>query len=405
MFQSLAPCTEDELIEVIRWAMSGPHPLELIGSGSKRLLGRPMQVEQTLNLSSFAGISEYNPAELVITAGAGTPLSDVEAVLLENGQMLAFEPASYANMLGGKSSGTLGGIVACNVSGPRRISAGAARDHLLGFSAVSGRGESFKSGGKVHKNVTGYDLCKIMTGSWGTLAAIHEVSLKVLPIPEIVRTLIVPGLTDDQAISLLSQGMASSTNISAAAHLPTEIAVQSQVQGISKLGTAITAMRIEGVRGSVESRTTELQSLFSSFGILDSLHTHNSQVFWTEVRDASFFDGNKDILWRLSAPPISGDKVVSELKKLAEVSVYYDWAGGLIWVSLSSGIEIDFRLVNKIATEYGGHATLMRAPENIRAIAPVFHPQPKVIAALTGRLKESFDPFGILNPGRMYLGT
>src|SRR5438045_4268573 len=181
----LTPTDIDELREAVAEALAAEEPLEVVGGGSKRRLGRPLQTAHTLELSRLSGIRDYAPSELVLTAGAATPLAEIERALSEHNQMLAFEPPGWGGLLGVEDAApTLGGILACNLSGPRRIKAGAARDHFLGFSAVSGRGEIFKAGGKVVKNVTGYDLPKLMAGSYGTLAALEEATVKVLPQPE-----------------------------------------------------------------------------------------------------------------------------------------------------------------------------------------------------------------------------
>ncbi len=292
MAQTLKPGTVEELVEAIGWAVAGTHPLELIGGGSKRALGRPLQAEMSLDLSAFSGIKEYQPEELQLTAGAATPLAEIEAALDEKGQMLAFEPADYGALLGSKAGATLGGVLACNLSGPRRIKAGAARDHLLGFHAVSGRAEDFKAGGKVVKNVTGYDLCKLLAGSWGTLAAMHEVSLKVLPAPELTRTVLIFGLDDERAVAAMGEALASAHDVSAAAHLPAALAARSAVPYVADAGMSITALRVEGIGPSVEARCRDLRSMLSPLGDDEELHRMYSRPFWQEVRDATPFAGD-----------------------------------------------------------------------------------------------------------------
>src|SRR5215218_10002990 len=218
---TLKPRDAKDVEDALQWALGEGKALEIVGQGSKRAIGRPAQTDLTLDLSGLTGVTLYQPEELVLSAKPGTPLAEIEALLAANGQQLAFEPMDYATILGGaKGRGTIGGALAANVSGPRRIKAGAARDHFLGFSAVSGRAETFKSGGRVVKNVTGYDLCKLLAGSFGTLAAMTEVTIKVLPRPETEATVLILGLDDARANQAMSAAMASSCDVSAAAHLP-----------------------------------------------------------------------------------------------------------------------------------------------------------------------------------------
>ena len=405
MAQSFTPGSVDELVQAVEWAVAGSHPLELIGGGSKRALGRPMQAEMTLDLSAFSGIKEYQPEELQLTAGAATPLAEIEAVLEEKDQMLAFEPADYGALLGTRAGATLGGVLACNLSGPRRIKAGAARDHFLGFHAVSGRAEDFKAGGKVVKNVTGYDLCKLLAGSWGTLAALYEVSVKVLPAPERIRTVLIMGLDDARALTVLGDAMASAHDVSAAAHLPAALAARSAVPYISEAGTAITALRVEGIGPSVEARCTALRAMFAMHGEGEELHSMYSRPFWREIRDGSPFGGDARALWRVSVPPAEGARLIASLREQLVIEAYYDWAGGLVWLALAAGQDAGVEVIQTAAVAHGGHATLLRAPTQIRAAISVFQPQAPAVAALTARLKGSFDPSAVLNPGRMYPGV
>ena len=404
MEQALKPGTVDELVQAIEWAVAGVHPLEVTGGGSKRAMGRPMQVERTLDLSAFSGILEYEPEELVLTAGAATPLAEIEAALDEKGQILAFEPADYGALLGAEGGATLGGVLACNLSGPRRIKSGAARDHLLGFHAVSGRAEPFKAGGKVVKNVTGYDLCKLLAGSWGTLAALHEVSIKVMPAPERIRTVLVGGLDADGANSAFKKAMASPHDVSGAAHLPAALAARSSVSYVAEAGASVTALRVEGIGPSVEARSEALHVMFASLGDIEELHSMNSRQFWREIRDAAPFAGDARALWRISLPPTSGARLIAALQGHLVSEAYFDWAGGLVWLAVVAAEDAGAEVIRDAVRAEGGHATLLRAPGDIRAMVPVFHPPAPAIAQLSARLKESFDPTGVLNPGRMYAG-
>lgn len=405
MDSALQPGTVDELVQAIEWAVAGVHPVEVIGGGSKRALGRPMQVETTLDLSAFAGIREYQPEELVLTAGAATPLGEIEAALDEQGQMLAFEPADYGALLGVDAAATLGGALACNLSGPRRFKAGAARDHLLGFHAVSGRAEAFKAGGKVVKNVTGYDLCKLLAGSWGTLAAMHEVSIKVVPAPERIRTVLVAGLDAEAAVAVLGEALAGPHDVSGAAYLPAALAADSAVSYVAEAGASITALRVEGIGASVEARCQLLRALFAARGDAEELHSMNSRHFWRDIRDVAPFAGDARALWRISLPPTAGARLIAALSETTVSEAYFDWAGGLVWLAVAAAEDAGAAAVRQAVAAEGGHATLLRAPGDIRAAVAVFHPPAPAVAALSARLKENFDPSGVLNPGRMYAGA
>ena len=396
-----SPGDDVEVKAAIEQTFAEDRSLEIIGSGSKRSLGRPMETGGRLDLSKLAGVVDYEPAELVLTARPGTPLAEVERLLADADQTLAFEPPDYSELLGGDHSGTLGGMIACNLSGPRRIKAGAARDHLLGFKGVTGHGQVFKSGGRVVKNVTGYDLSKLVTGSMGTLAALCEVSIKTLPKPETTWTLVLRDLDDRAALSAMTKAMTSSCEVSGAAHLPPSVP--------ARLGfgnAAFTALRLEGPGPSVEAR---FGALAKELGGGDKLEDKGSLTLWPGLRDVAPLTGDSDqAVWRLSLPPQAGAKVVSAVKEKLDITYYYDWAGGLVWIATSddgdAGAEAIRSAINAHVAAPSGHATLIRAPESVRAGVPVFHPQPAPLEALTRRVKESFDPKGVLNPGRMYRG-
>ena len=293
--------------------------------------------------------------------------------------------------------GTIGGTLAANLSGPRRIKAGAARDHFLGVTAVSGRGETFKSGGRVVKNVTGYDLCKVLAGSYGTLAAMTDVTVKVLPRAETEQTVLVLGLDDAAAIRAMSVAMNSSNDVSGAAHLPAPVAASIQAEA----GRSVTALRLEGVAPSVAHRRRALEALLKPFGEIAVLEEGASRDAWRVIRDVMPFAGDARALWRISVAPSRGHEVAAAIGEGAEY--FYDWAGGLIWVALPAADDGGAARVR--AALKGGHATLVRAPAAIRAAVPVFEPQEPGLAALTRRVKESFDPKGVLGPGRMYAGV
>ncbi len=300
---------------------------------------------------------------------------------------------------------TIGGTIACNLSGPRRIKAGAARDHVLGVRAVSGRGEVFKSGGRVVKNVTGYDMSKLLTGSYGTLGVMTEITLKVLPAAEKIRTVLVAGLDDAEGIAALTRALHSPNDVSAAAHLPARAAARSSVSYVRDVGSSVTAVRIEGSEASVAARCRALKNDLAEHGEIEELHRHNSTAFWREVGNVAPFTGDEDRdVWRLSVPPTSGVGVAEAVGREHDTLVFYDWGGGLVWLATDGDAERAADVVRKAVGDCGGHATLIRAPASRRAQIAVFQPQSGPLAALSRRLKQGFDPNGILNPGRMYAG-
>ena len=383
------PESETQVLDAVKWAASGnAQALAVRGHASKDGLGRPVAADSVLDMSALSGIELYEPEELVLTARAGTSVAEVQAALDEAGQMLAFEPWSPEHIYG-TEGGTVGGLFAAGQAGPRRPLAGAARDHLLGFRAVSGRGEVFKSGGRVVKNVTGFDLSKLMAGSMGTLAVMTEVTLKVLPKPEKARTILVFGASEPGQAMRDAQN--SPYEVSGVAHLPGEIAAKSGVSYVSSAGAGVTAVRVEGPAPSVEARCLALRDLLRGHGEVEELHTHNTHALWREIRDVRLLP-NDQALWRVSVPPTEGPAVAEKLWG----EHYFDWAGGLIWTTQAL---VDAERVRGAFKE--GHATLMRAPDDVRASVDVFQPQEDGIQALTGRLRAGFDPHGILNPGRM----
>jgi glycolate oxidase FAD binding subunit len=399
------PESARQVMDAVAWAAAEEEPLEVLGRASKRALGRPVQAGHGLELSGLTGITLYEAEELVLQARAGTPLAEIKAALAETNQELAFEPPDLGPLLGGEAdAGSIGGVLACNLAGPRRIKAGAARDHFLGVSAVSGRGEAFKSGGRVVKNVTGYDLCKLLAGSHGTLAAMTDVTVKVLPAAEKTRTVLLLGLDDGEALQAMTRALGSAHEVSGAAHLPAALAAGSAVSYVREAGGAVTALRLEGTGPSVEYRCAALRRQLADLGETEELHGQNSAVFWQEVRDVQPFVARPGLLvWRVSVPPQAGSAVAAKFAD-GEALCYYDWGGGLIWLALPPSTDGGHAALRSALADSGGHATLIRGPETLRAAIPVFQPQDPAMAALTKRIKDGFDPRRILNPGRMVAG-
>ena len=392
---TLVPQNEAGVQAAVADALARGTTLAVEGLGTKRGLGRPMQTAETLSLRALSGIVTYEPEELILTAQAGTPRDVIEATLAQRGQHLAFEPPDFSALLGSDGAGTLGGLVACNLSGSRRFAAGAARDFVLGLRAVSGRAEVFKAGGRVVKNVTGYDLPKLLTGSWGTLAVLTELTLKVLPAPEAAETLVLRGLPDAQALALLRGAIVRGVEPSGLAHVPGRVS-----PALGETG-ALTLFRLEGPAPSVRDRGAQLRGWLAGQGAPAVETRDNAGDMWRALRDARPFAGSDhrdDLIWRLSLPPASAVAVGMRLAALPDVAFFYDWAGGLIWAAVPASLPAD---VLRATLAGAGHATLIRAPDALRATVPVFPPQADGIAALSRRIREQFDPRGILNPGRM----
>ncbi len=339
----------------------------------------------------------------MLSAKAGTPLAEIDKLLADNNQELAFEPVDYGPLLGGEAGqGTIGGVIAANLSGPRRIKAGAARDHFLGVNVVTGRGDTIKSGGRVVKNVTGYDLCKLFAGSWGTLGAMTDITVKVLPRAETEVTVLVQNLDDARACAAMTVAMGSAYDVSAAAHLPDHVASWFSVLPKPE---AATALRLEGHAPSVAHRKETLAALMKDFGAVEILAEAESRALWRDVRAvkplaAESVRGRP--LWRVSTHPSRGHEIAAAITPAAQM--FYDWAGGLIWLAMPHAGEATAGAIREAVARVGGHATLIRAPAAERATVDVFQPEDAGVQALSRRVKESFDPEGILNPGRMYAG-
>ncbi len=396
----------------MRAAIAGEQPLEIIGHGSKRGIGQVMATNAVLDLSALNAVVSYEPNELIITVQAGAPLADVTSLIDSKNQQFAFEPMNTAALLGTAEAGTIGGMIAAGLAGPRRIRAGGARDHLLGAHAVSGFGDSFKTGGKVVKNVTGYDLCKLLAGSWGTLAVMTEVTLKVMPRPESERTLLLRGLDDLAANRAMTAALGSPFDVSAAAHLPPTALRATREEDLQRLaapGHAVTLVRLEGIAASVAHRAASLARLLAPFGTVEFREEAKSAELWRAVRDVEPFAAGGALggwpVWRIVCPPAAGGALGQALARETEGEVIYDWGGGLIWAALPPKPDAQAALVRARVNAAGGHAMLLRASEDVRRTIDVFHPQAAGVAALGERVRQGFDPKGVLNRGRMTRGA
>jgi glycolate oxidase FAD binding subunit len=405
----------NDVEQAVRAAIASDQPLEIIGHGSKRLIGQPMATNALLDLSALNAVTSYEPNELIITVQAGAPLADVKSLIDSRNQHFAFEPVDTTLLMGTPGGGTVGGMIGAGLAGPRRIQAGGARDHLLGAHAVSGFGDSFKAGGRVVKNVTGYDLCKLLAGSWGTLAVMTEVTLKVMPRPESERTLVLRGLSDVIANRAMTTALGSPFDVSGAAHIPNSVFRDARGglgDFLGDLGSpreAVTLLRLEGITASAAHRAAALAKVLSPFGTAEILEDAASVAIWSSVRDVEPFAAKGALgawpVWRIVCPPACGGALGEALARDTGGDVIYDWGGGLIWAALPSKADAQAALVRPRVDAVGGHAMLLRASDQVRRNVDVFHPPKGGVAALSERVRLGFDPKSILNRGRMTRGS
>ena len=389
------PKSEEEAANtVIAAKKTGTH-LRIVGGGTRSTIGRAMQADASLSTAALSGITLYEPNEMVISAMAGTPLSMVQDKLAENNQMLTFEPMDHRNLLGVKGEPTIGGVVAGNISGPRRIFGGAARDSLIGVRFINGKGEIIKNGGRVMKNVTGLDLVKLQAGAWGTLGLLSEVTFKLLPTPERQATLMIEGLSDELGVSALCQAAGTPFEPTALAHLPAGIGAK----------VARTLIRVEGFSKQVDYRLQRLKKALSEFGKFKKIEGYEHEILWAEIRDVDFLAKPRDkAVWKLSVRPTSAPNTVEVIKQAVDCVYYYDWSGGLIWLAVDEADDAGEETIRNAVNAADGYATLVRGSKKLRAKIDVFEPQPAPLATLSKGIKQSFDPDHLLNPGLMVSG-
>ncbi|OOG66555.1 glycolate oxidase subunit GlcE [Sinorhizobium sp. A49] len=399
MIVHFEPASEEGIATVVRAMAADRASLAVIGGGTRSGLGNPVRADRVLSTRRLSGIVTYNPAEMTVSALAGTPLAEIEAALAENRQMLSFEPMDHRPVFATTGEPTIGGVFAANVSGPRRIIAGAARDSLLGVRFVNGRGDAIKAGGRVMKNVTGLDLVKLLAGSHGTLGILTELTFRVLPKPPTCETIVVSGLNDAEAAAVMAEAMAQTVEVSGAAHLAESVRGRF-IGGLLPDGAA-TVLRLEGLLASVSMRIEKLSKALQRFGAVTRLGEEQTVALWSEIRDVKpYADGTERPLWRVSVAPSAGHQLVAALRLQTGVDAFYDWQGGLVWLRMEADPEA--ALVRRyIKALGGGHATLVRANDAFRATIPSFEPQPAPVALLSERVREKFDPQRIFNPGRM----
>ena len=405
------PQNEREVSSIIKKFYKSNVPIELIGSGSKKKIGKPMQCSKTLSLSNLNGIIEYLPEELYIKVKACTLIKQIEEELKKNKQQLAFEPIDFGYLLNGKSDyGTAAGQIACNISGPRRFKVGSIRDHVLGFRGVNGKGEIIKSGGVVVKNVTGYDLSKLICGSYGTLVALTEITFKVLPAPETSETLIIYNQKIESAFDFLDKAISSSNDISGAIFLPKEPEVPGCVMNIEKAFKlndlkqegSLTAFRIEGSKNSIDQR---IKNLIDELKIINFnisiLETHQSEIFWNKVKCLEFFSSSKNNILRIVIPPSECVKLVYQLSN--KYKYYLDWGGALMWMEAFELSEEMFESIRKKVVKLGGYVTMIKNSDYLPYVEDVFTIS-RDRFNISQNIKKSFDPKRILNPDKMYAG-
>ena len=405
------PNSEKEASNLIKKFYKKNIPIELLGSGSKKKIGKQLQCSKTMSFSRINGIVDYYPEELYIKVKAGTSIKKIEEELKKNNQHLAFEPIDFGLLLNGKSDyGTAGGQVACNISGPRRFKAGSVRDHVLGFRGINGRGEIIKSGGTVVKNVTGYDLSKLMCGSYGTLVALTEITFKVLPAPEESKTLIIHNQKVETGIYFLDKAISSPNDISGAIFLPSDPKVSGCTMDIEntfklndlKQDGSITAVRIEGTKKSINQR---MESLIKELKILNYnlsiLETYQSKIFWNKVRSLEFFSYSKNSILRAVIPASECLKLIYQFPN--KFKYYIDWGGSLLWLEAFELSEEIFESLRKKVVKLDGYLTMIKCSDYLPFVEDVFTIN-KDRFNISQNIKKSFDPKRILNPGKMYTG-
>ena len=397
------PSTREEIVEIVKNCFKKNIPLEINGLKSKNKIGRNFQSEKTLDLSNYSGVIEYKPEELYIKVKAGTPIKDIVEQLDKNNQQLAFEPNDFGYLFNGASnSGSIGGVVSCNFAGSRRFKVGSVRDHVLGFQGLNGKGETIKSGGTVVKNVTGYDLSKLLSGSFGTLSILTELSIKVLPKPETSKTLVINNPHLKKALSYLGQSLSSSTDPSGGVFYPDYFGKNFILNDLTYEG-GLTAIRIEGPTNSVDQRidrlSKELSLLSHEISILD---TEQSNIFWNRTKNLEVFKNLKSNLLRIVVPISETLQVIQKLKS-NDVNYFIDWGGSLVWMAFN---EINTKILNEtkqIVKKHHGYYTIIKIEEDLKASADIFTIDP-IKYKISEKIKRSFDPKRIFNPGKMYTG-
>jgi len=397
------PKTLEEISTIVKECYKKNIPLEISGLKSKKNIGRNFQAEKTLDLSNYSGVIEYKPEELYIKVKAGTPLAEIKSKLDKYNQQLAFEPVDFGLLFSGnKNGGTIGGVISCNFAGPRRFKVGSARDHVLGFQGINGKGEIIKSGGTVVKNVTGYDLSKIITGSFGTLVVLTEISIKVLPKSISNKTLVIDNPHLKKALEYLSLALSSSSDPSGGVFYPEYFRKQFTLNDLTTEGP-ITAIRVEGPNDSVNYRIKKLcKELNVKNDEIEILELEQSNIFWEKTRSLQVFSQMKNNLLRIAVPSSETLEVMNKIKAY-DIKYFIDWGGSLIWLQIDEINSKILKDLKEIVSHALGYVTVIKIEENLKASIDVFTIDP-IKYKMTEKIKKSFDPKRILNPGKMYSG-
>ena len=399
----LKPNREETIADIVKYCYKKNIPLEICGLGSKKNIGRNFQSQKTLDLSNYSGIIKYEPEELYIKVKSGTSIKEIKEVLEKKNQQLAFEPTDFGPLFDGKNNeGTIGGVLSCNFAGPRRFKVGSARDHILGFKGVNGKGEIIKSGGTVVKNVTGYDLSKVITGSFGTLSVFTEISIKVLPKPDLTKTLVIENQHLKKGLEYLTTSLASSSDPSGAVFYPEYFRSQFTLNDLTTDGP-ITAIRIEGSKLSIDERIKQLlNELVINKKEVSILDSEQSNIFWENTRCLKVFTNLKNNLLRIIVPASETFDLINKLKPY-NIKYFIDWGGNLVWVQLG---ELNLNILKEIkfiVKTLGGYLTVIKVEESLKASIDIFTID-DLKYKIYEKIKKSFDPKRILNPGKMYTG-
>jgi glycolate oxidase FAD binding subunit len=392
----LAPKNDVQISDAVYVAAEKNAPFEIVARGSKRAMGRPVATQTILDTSAISGIVKYEPEELVLSVRAATPMKEIEAALAERNQMLGFEPADWGPLFGGPAgAGTIAGAVATNAAGSRRVRAGAVRDHVIGCRFVNGWGEGVKAGGQVIKNVTGFDLPKLMCGAFGTLGVLAEITLRVTPKPAQTATFVLRNCAPKEGLAALRRAAGLPIDATGLSYLPAEV-LASQATGITG-GNGAAFIRIEGTKPALEEKLALLRHAFAGEdrAVLDDERT---TALFRWIGEGAAFAGWGTDLWRLFVPQSAAHEALTQSK--AQVW-YADWAGGVLWLGLPANEQTSARL-RQITMTVGGQASLMRGAESARASLAVFEAEAPARAELTRAVKAAFDPKRLFNPGRMY---
>ena len=405
----LKPTNEEEVSVIVKDLYNKNLPTEIIGSNSKNFIGNKLQCAKKLDLSQLSGIIEYLPEELYIKAKACTPIVEIEEILKKNNQQLAFEPIDFGHIISSQSNkGTAAGHLSCNFSGSRRFKYGSVRDHVLGFRGVNGKGDIIKSGGTVVKNVTGYDLSKLITGSFGTLIALTEITFKVLPAKDSSSTLVIHENNKEEIAKLFNKIQSSSNEISGSVFVPIEPSNKKYIQNREKIFKfndlknegSFLALRMEGSKKSINERirdlTNELDLKSKKKSLLD---VHQSLLFWKKINNLEIFSNTKNTLVRIVIPP---SKCIDLMKYLnCDCKYYIDWCGSLFWIEVLDMNEKKLFSIKNYITKLGGYLTVIKNSENSAPLKDIFTIDETKLH-ISKKIKESFDPKKIFNPGKMY---